>query len=333
MRDTIGRCVVNLPSDATAPHHTSLLFPYRLTMTRLALDPDPAIAGRGYAVPEVLVSTAWLADNLDNPQLRLLECDEDVLLFDFGHIPGAQKIDWHMDLNDATVRDYVSREQFQALLRRLGIDDDTLVVFYGDKNNWWAAYAFWVFRLFGFRNARLLDGGRLKWEAEGRSLVTTSTTMAPSGFVAGERDDARIRAFLPEVQAHSKAHGQMVDVRSPQEFTGEKLHMPEYPQEGAMRGGHVPGARSVPWARAANSDGTFKSAADLRAIYQDEQKLNPDAPTITYCRIGERSSHTWFALTFLLGYRDVRNYDGSWTEYGNAVKAPIETGPAAPVAS
>jgi thiosulfate/3-mercaptopyruvate sulfurtransferase len=299
-------------------------------MTRLALDPDPAIADRGYAVPEVLVSTTWLADNLDNPQIRLLECDEDVLLFDFGHIPGAQKIDWHMDLNDPTVRDYVSREQFQMLLRRMGIDEDTLVVFYGDKNNWWAAYAFWVFRLFGFRNARLLDGGRLKWETEGRSLVTSSATFAPSSFVAGERDDASIRAFLPEVQAHSKAHGQMVDVRSPQEFTGEKLHMPEYPQEGAMRGGHVPGARSVPWARAANSDGTFKSAADLRAIYESEQKLHPDAPTITYCRIGERSSHTWFALTFLLGYRDVRNYDGSWTEYGNAVKAPIETGPASP---
>jgi thiosulfate/3-mercaptopyruvate sulfurtransferase len=298
-------------------------------MTRLALAPDPAMAGRGYAVPEVLVSTTWLADNLDNPQLRLLECDEDVLLFDFGHIPGAQKIDWHVDLNDPTVRDYVSKEQFETLLRRLGVDEDTLVIFYGDKNNWWAAYAFWVFRLFGFTNARLLDGGRLKWETEGRSLVTTTATFAPSRFVASDRDDAGIRAFLPEVQAHSKARGQMVDVRSPQEFTGEKLHMPEYPQEGAMRGGHVPGARSVPWARAANSDGTFKSAADLRAIYQDEQKLSADAPTITYCRIGERSSHTWFALTFLLGYRDVRNYDGSWTEYGNAVKAPIETGPAA----
>jgi thiosulfate/3-mercaptopyruvate sulfurtransferase len=295
-------------------------------MTRSEFAPDPAIAGRGYASPEVLVTTGWLAENLDNPRLRLLECDEDVLLFDFGHIPGAQKIDWHMDLNDPVVRDYVSREQFQTLLRRLGIDDSTLVVFYGDKNNWWAAYAFWVFHLFGFRNARLLDGGRLKWETEGRSLVTTSARYAASEFVAHAREDDRIRAFLPEVLAHSKANGQMVDVRSTPEFTGEKLHMPEYPQEGAMRGGHVPGARSVPWARAANSDGTFRSATELRVIYQDEQHLRPELDTITYCRIGERSSHTWFALTYLLGYRNVKNYDGSWTEYGNAVRAPIETG-------
>jgi thiosulfate/3-mercaptopyruvate sulfurtransferase len=290
--------------------------------------PDPAIAGRGYSNPEVLVSTSWLAEHLGDPTLRLLECDEDVLLFDFGHIPGAQKIDWHTDLNDPVMRDYVSREQFQSLLRRLGIDDDTLVVFYGDKNNWWAAYAFWVFHLFGFRNARLLDGGRMKWEMEGRALVTDRRDYDASHFVARERDDARIRAFLPDVLAQVKAGGQLVDVRSSPEYTGEKLHMPEYPQEGAMRGGHVPGARSVPWAKAANTDGTFKSASELRAIYDGEQQLSGEAPTITYCRIGERSSHTWFALTYLLGYRDVKNYDGSWTEYGNAVRTPIVTGPA-----
>lgn len=289
---------------------------------------DPAVAGRGYTTPEVLVTTSWLAEHLGDANLRLLECDEDVLLYDFGHIPGAQKIDWHADLNDPVMRDYVSREQFQALLRRLGIDNDTLVVFYGDKNNWWAAYAFWVFELFGFSNARLLDGGRLKWETEQRSLITERSDFPTSTFVASERDDARIRAFLPDVLAHSKAHGQMVDVRSTPEYTGDKLHMPEYPQEGAMRGGHVPGARSVPWARAANADGTFKSADELRAIYEGEQQLTPDAPTITYCRIGERSSHTWFALTYLLGYGDVRNYDGSWTEYGNAVRTPIVTGTA-----
>jgi len=298
-------------------------------MTALLSAPDPAIADRGYASPDVLVSSAWLAERLDDPQLRLLECDEDVLLFDFGHIPGAQKIDWHIDLNDSVMRDYVSREQFQALVQRLGIDDSTLVVFYGDKNNWWAAYAFWVFHLFGFRNARLLDGGRLKWETEGRPLVTDRTSFEPSTYVAPERDDSRIRAFLPDVLSHSRGKGQMVDVRSPAEYTGEKLHMPEYPQEGAMRGGHIPGARSVPWARAANGDGTFKSAADLRAIYETEQTLRADAPTITYCRIGERSSHTWFALTYLLGYADVKNYDGSWTEYGNAVRTPIVTGTAA----
>ena len=289
---------------------------------------DPAVAGRGYTAPEVLVTTSWLAEHLGDANLRLLECDEDVLLFDFGHSPGAQKIDWHADLNDPVMRDYVSHEQFQALLRRLGIDNDTLVVFYGDKNNWWAAYAFWVFHLFGFSNARLLDGGRLKWEMEQRSLITERSDFPTSSFVAGERDDARIRAFLPDVLAHSKAHGQMVDVRSTPEYTGDKLHMPEYPQEGAMRGGHIPGARSVPWARAANADGTFKSGDELRAIYEGEQQLTPDAPTITYCRIGERSSHTWFALTYLLGYRDVKNYDGSWTEYGNAVRTPIVTGTA-----
>jgi len=290
--------------------------------------PDPAIGGRGYSSPDVLVSTSWLADHLGDPTLRLLECDEDVLLFDFGHIAGAQKIDWHTDLNDPVMRDYVSREQFQSLLRRLGIDDDTLVVFYGDKNNWWAAYAFWVFHLFGFRNARLLDGGRMKWEMEGRALVTDRHDYDASHFVARERDDAQIRAFLPDVLAQVTAGGQLVDVRSAPEYTGEKLHMPEYPQEGAMRGGHVPGARSVPWAKAANPDGTFKSADELRAIYDGEQQLSGDAPTITYCRIGERSSHTWFALTYLLGYRDVKNYDGSWTEYGNAVRTPIVTGPA-----
>jgi len=297
-------------------------------MTSPVHAPDSAIAGRGYSNPEVLVSTSWLANHIGDASLRLLECDEDVLLFDFGHIPGAQKIDWHTDLNDPVMRDYVSREQFQVLLRRLRIDDDTLVVFYGDKNNWWAAYAFWVFRLFGFRNARLLDGGRMKWEMEGRALVTDRRKYDASSYVAHERDDAPIRAFLPDVLAQVQAAGQLVDVRSSPEYTGEKLHMPEYPQEGAMRGGHVPGARSVPWAKAANPDGTFKSAAELRAIYEGEQHLSADTPTITYCRIGERSSHTWFALTYLLGYRDVKNYDGSWTEYGNAVRTPIVTGPA-----
>ncbi len=274
------------------------------------------------------MTTEWLATHLHDPELRVLECNEDVLLYEFGHIPGAQKIDWHADLNDPVMRDYVSREQFQALMRRLGIADDTTVIFYGDKNNWWAAYAFWVFHLFGFRNARLLDGGRLKWEQESRPMVTSTASFPPSSYMAREREDTSIRAFLPDVLAHSRAGGQLVDVRSGPEYTGEKLHMPEYPQEGAMRGGHVPGARSVPWARAANADGTFKSAAELRAIYETEHGLSADRPTITYCRIGERSSHTWFALTYLLGYPDVKNYDGSWTEYGNAVRTPIATGSA-----
>lgn len=286
-------------------------------------EPIPA---RGYARPDVLVSTAWLADHLTDPSIRILESDEDVLLYDMGHIPGAQKIDWHSDLNDRVQRDYVSREGFEALLRARGIDATTTVVFYGDKNNWWACYAFWVFQLFGFTNARILDGGRAKWEAEGRDMVTDVPRFAPSAYVAPARDDARIRAFFAETRAHMEAGRPMVDVRSPQEYTGERTHMPDYPQEGTLRGGHIPGARSVPWARAANPDGTFKSATELRAIYEAENGLKPTDDVIAYCRIGERSSHTWFVLTYLLGYPHVRNYDGSWTEWGNAVRAPIRQG-------
>jgi thiosulfate/3-mercaptopyruvate sulfurtransferase len=279
---------------------------------------------KGYAHPGKLVTTDWLAANLDDPSIRILESDEDVLLYETGHIPGAQKIDWHADLNDVLTRDYVGREQFESLLRRLGIDESTTVVFYGDKNNWWAAYSLWVFELFGFTNARLLDGGRIKWEQEGRSLVTEKKTFAATNYVARERDDARIRAFRDEVLAHSRANRPLVDVRSPDEFTGKKTHMAEYPQEGVLRGGHVPGAKNVPWARAANPDGSFKSVDELRAIYEGELGLRPTDDVVTYCRIGERSSHTWFVLTYLLGYDRVRNYDGSWTEWGNSVRLPVE---------
>lgn len=287
---------------------------------------DPAIAAKGYVHPEILVTTAWLAEHLGDPKVRVVESDEDVLLYDTGHIPGAQKVDWHSDLNDPVVRDYVSREQFQALLRRLGIDETTTVVFYGDKNNWWAAYAFWVFQLFGFTNAAILDGGRSKWESEHRPTTTDVPRFPATRYEAPDRSDARIRAFFAEVRPHLDRRGKLVDVRSPQEYTGEKLHMPDYPQEGTLRGGHIPGAKSVPWARAANADGTFKSAPELRAIYEIEQGLRPADEVIAYCRIGERSSHTWFVLTYLLGYGNVRNYDGSWTEWGNAVRAPIAKG-------
>jgi thiosulfate/3-mercaptopyruvate sulfurtransferase len=286
--------------------------------------PDQAIAAKQYARPDTLVSTEWLAAHLDDPAVRVLESDEDVLLYEVGHLPGALKIDWHADLNDAVQRDYIGREQFQSLVRRLGIDEDTTVVFYGDKNNWWATYALWVFQLFGFTNTKILDGGRAKWEAEGREMTTDVRAVKPTRFEARERDDSRIRAFMPEVREHVDAKGKLIDVRSPDEFTGKKLHMPDYPQEGAMRGGHIPGAKSVPWARAANADGTFKSAAELRDIYQGEAGLTPGDDVVAYCRIGERSSHTWFVLTYLLGYEKVRNYDGSWTEWGNAVRAPIE---------
>jgi thiosulfate/3-mercaptopyruvate sulfurtransferase len=285
---------------------------------------DQDIAARKYAHPEALVSTDWLAQHLEDPKVRVLESDEDVLLYDMGHIPGALKIDWHIDLNDPVMRDYIGREQFQGLLRRLGIDEGTTVVFYGDKNNWWATYALWVFELFGFRNGKILDGGRAKWEAEGRPMVTDVPKVKPSQYVASERNDARIRAFMPQVLEHVRAHGKLVDVRSPDEFSGAKLHMPDYPQEGAMRGGHIPGARNVPWSRAANADGTFRSADELRALYEREAGLQRGDDVVAYCRIGERSSHTWFVLKYLLGYDQVRNYDGSWTEWGNAVRAPIE---------
>src|SRR5689334_6155362 len=289
---------------------------------------DPAIAAKGYAHPDALVSTAWLAEHLSDPSLRILESDEDVLLYDTGHIPGAFKIDWHADLNDALVRDYLSAEQFQELIRSLGIDDATTVVFYGDKNNWWAAYAFWVFHLFGFTNAKLLDGGRIKWEQEGRPF-TTDRPAAPrrSEYVAKGRDDGKIRAFMDDVRAHL-GKGKLVDVRSPDEYTGKKLHMPDYPEEGALRGGHIPTAKSIPWAKAARDSGQFRSRAELEELYGFLKPSGDATPeTIVYCRIGERSSHTWFVLTHLLGLPGVRNYDGSWTEWGNAVRVPVAVGP------
>ncbi|MEP6999750.1 MAG: sulfurtransferase [bacterium] len=285
---------------------------------------DQEIAAKQYAHPEALASTEWLSQHLDDPTVRVLESDEDVLLYEVGHIPGALKIDWHADLNDPVQRDYISRDAFEALARRLGIDESTTVVFYGDKNNWWATYALWVFQLFGFNTARILDGGRAKWEAEGREMTTDVRAVAPSRYEAAERDDEPIRAFMSDVRKHIDAKGKLIDVRSPDEYSGKKLHMPEYPQEGAMRGGHIPGAKSVPWARAANADSTFKSADELRAIYEGEAGLAKGDDVVAYCRIGERSSHTWFVLTYLLGYDTVRNYDGSWTEWGNAVRAPIE---------
>jgi thiosulfate/3-mercaptopyruvate sulfurtransferase len=297
-----------------------------MTPTALPGLPDPAIVAKGYAHPDRLVSTDWLAANLAHPSLRLLECNEDVLLFDVEHIPGAQKLDWHIDLNDQVERDYLSRDAFEQLLRAKGIDESTPVVFYGDKNNWWATYAFWVFELFGFTNTRVLDGGRAKWLAEARDTTTDRAQYPATSYVAREREDTRIRAFFADTKAHMAAGQPLIDVRSPQEYTGERLHMPDYPQEGTLRGGHIPGARSMPWAKAAEADGSFKSADALRALYEGELGLAPGDDVVTYCRIGERSSHTWFVLTYLLGFTQVRNYDGSWTEWGNAVRAPIRKG-------
>jgi thiosulfate/3-mercaptopyruvate sulfurtransferase len=288
----------------------------------IELDPDPKLAE--YAHPERLVTTGWLADRLGTPGLVVVESDEDILLYDTGHIPGAVRIDWHTDLNDPVTRDYVDGAAFSRLLSGKGISRDTTVVIYGDKSNWWAAYALWVFTLFGHEDVRLLDGGRAKWEAEGRPYTTDKVDPVPAEYPVVERRDADIRAFKDDVLAHL---GQpLVDVRSPEEYTGARTHMPAYPEEGALRGGHIPGAASVPWARAAAEDGTFKSRADLEAIYQGEKGLAPDDDVIAYCRIGERSSHTWFVLTHLLGFGKVRNYDGSWTEWGNAVRVPIVKG-------
>ena len=287
--------------------------------------PVPDIAARGYAHPEVLVSTQWVADHLKDPTVRLVESDEDVLLYDTGHIPGAVKVDWVADLNDPLVRDYIDRPRFERLLRANGIDQDTTIVFYGDRNNWWATYAFWVFRLFGVDNLRVMDGGRLRWAEEGRTLETAVPRHAAGNITIKDRDDTSIRAFRDRVQAHVQGRKPLVDVRSPEEYRGERLHMPEYPNEGALRGGHIPGARSIPWGRAINQDThTFRPAAELRTIYEQENGLKRDEEVIAYCRIGERSSHTWFALTYLLGFTRVRNYDGSWTEWGNQVRAPIE---------
>ena len=277
-----------------------------------------------YAHPEKLVSTDWLAEHLEDPNVVVVESDEDVLLYDTGHIPGAIKIDWHMDLNDPVTRDYLNGEQFAELMASKGIGRDTTVVFYGDNFNWWAAYALWVFTLFGHPDVRLVDGGRKKWIDEGRPLTTEVPERPRADYPAVERNDSAIRAFRDEVMDHMNAGGKLVDVRSPQEYSGELLHMPDYPQEGSLRGGHIPGAASVPWKRAANDDGTFKSVDDLKAIYENEQGLSPDDEVVAYCRIGERSSHTWFVLQHLLGYPNVRNYDGSWTEWGNLVRAPIE---------
>jgi len=291
------------------------------------VDPTPAL--QDYAHPEKLVTTQWLADQLagGRPEdLVVVESDEDVLLYETGHVPGAVKIDWHLDLNDPVTRDYVDGAGFAALMDASGITRETTVVIYGDKSNWWAAYALWVFELFGHPDVRLLDGGRAAWEAEGRELTTSEQGKpAPtSGYPVVERQDAPIRAYREDVLDF--LGGPLIDVRSPQEYSGERTHMPDYPQEGTVRGGHIPTARSVPWARAAAEDGRFRSRAELEAIYQTELGFDTATPTVVYCRIGERSAHSWFVLTYLLGFEDVRNYDGSWTEWGNGVRLPIAQG-------
>ncbi|HPX37309.1 MAG TPA: sulfurtransferase [Mycobacterium sp.] len=289
----------------------------------MALPPDPNPALQQYAHPERLVTGDWLSAHLGTPGLVVVESDEDFLLYDVGHIPGAVRIDWHTDLNEPHVRDYINGEQFAELMDRKGISRDDTVVIYGDKSNWWAAYALWVFTLFGHPDVRLLDGGRDLWLAEGRDTTLEVPDRVATGYPVVQRDDAPIRAYRDEVLA-ALGVATLIDVRSPEEYTGERTHMPDYPEEGALRAGHIPTARSVPWARAADERGRFRSREELEDIYSF---VKPGTDTIAYCRIGERSSHTWFVLTHLLGIPGVRNYDGSWTEWGNTVRVPVVAGP------
>ena len=278
-----------------------------------------------YAHPEVLVSTQWVADHLEDPRVRVLESDEDLLLYEIGHIPGALKLDWETQMQQPVVRDFVDKAGFEQLARERGITNDMTVVLYGDKNNWYATYGFWLFRYYGHADVRVMDGGRAKWEAEGRPYTRDVPSYPMTDYTARE-PDASIRAFRDDVMAQLKAgEPALVDVRSPQEYTGELLHAVGYPQEGAQRAGHIKGAQNIPWGTAVREDGTFKSADELRELYGNKG-ITSDKSVIAYCRIGERSSHTWFVLKYLLGYPDVRNYDGSWTEWGSLVGAPNATG-------
>jgi thiosulfate/3-mercaptopyruvate sulfurtransferase len=274
---------------------------------------------------DVLVSTDWVNEHRTDPSIRIVESDEDLLLYEQGHILEAVKIDWQSDLQDPVIRDYISTERFAELCATKGISNDTTVVFYGDKSNWWACYAFWAFRLYGHKKCVMMDGGRKRWQLDGRPLVTTPEPQYPRGRYVAKGPDFTIRAFRDEVLQHQQAGYPLVDVRSPGEYTGALLHMEDYPQEGALRAGHIPGAVNIPWGRAVKEDGTFKTSDDLEKLYMEEAGLRKDGPpVIVYCRIGERSSHTWFVLSYLLGFENVKNYDGSWTEWGNLVGMPIE---------
>jgi thiosulfate/3-mercaptopyruvate sulfurtransferase len=282
------------------------------------------MAGNGYAKP-VLVTTEWLTEHLEDDGIVVAEVDEDPDLYEEGHVPGAIKLHWQDDLQDPVERDLVEREAFEGLMGGLGISNDTTLILYGDKNNWFAAYAYWYLKIYGHEDVRILDGGRQKWIDEGRELSADVRSPQPAEYRAQDRDET-IRAFRDavrqEIGAGDKA---LVDVRSPQEYSGELIAPPGYEQEGAQRAGHIPTAQSIPWAQAVRDDGTFKSADELRQLYESKG-VSPDKEVTAYCRIGERSAHTWFVLRELLGYDSVKNYDGSWTEWGNLVDVPIEKG-------
>jgi thiosulfate/3-mercaptopyruvate sulfurtransferase len=276
-----------------------------------------------YARPEYLVDTEWVAQNLNNPNVRIIESDEDPLLYATGHIEGAIQVDWFSTLQHPLRRDFLTKEKFEEVASNLGITNDTTVVFYGDKSNWFACYALWLFQYYGHTNVKIMNGGRTKWEQENRPLVKEKATYAKTTYTAQEADKS-IRAFRDDIFKQIESKKPLVDVRSPKEYSGELTHMPNYPQEGATRGGHIPTAVSIPWAQAVNeADATFKTKDELVALYEGKN-IKPDGEVIAYCRIGERSSLTWFVLKYLLGYEKVKNYDGSWTEWGNLVDAPIE---------
>lgn len=287
----------------------------------LPADPCPSLSV--YAHPERVVSADWLSEHIGSTGLAIVEADEDVVLYDIGHIPGAVKIDWQLDLNDPLVRDFVSGEQFAALMDRKGITRDDTVVVYGDKSNWWAAYTMWVFTLFGHPDVRLLDGGRDLWISERRDTSFDVPTRSTTGYPVVDRDDVSNRAFKADVLAAMGTEA-LIDVRSVEEYVGTRTHMPDYPNDGALRAGHIPTAVSIPWAQSIDENYRFRSRAELEEIYAH---VATGDPAIVYCRIGERSSHTWFVLTYLLGKTGIRNYDGSWTEWGNTVQAPIADGP------
>jgi len=281
------------------------------------------MAGEGYAKP-VLVTTEWLAEHLGDERVVVAEVDENPDLYDEGHIPGSIKLHWREDLQDPVERDLIDKQAFEQLMGRSGISNNTAVVLYGDRNNWFAAYAYWYLKIYGHEDVRILDGGRQKWIDENGELSTDVANVQATGYTATDRDES-IRIYRDKVGESIGGAGELVDVRSPQEFAGELVSPPGYEQEGAQRAGHIPTAKSIPWAQAVRDDGTFKAADELRELY-GAKGVTPDKPVVAYCRIGERSAHTWFVLRELLGYGDVKNYDGSWTEWGNLVDVPIEKG-------
>jgi thiosulfate/3-mercaptopyruvate sulfurtransferase len=276
-----------------------------------------------YVHPEYLVETDWVAEHLHDPGVRVIESDEDALLYSINHIPGSVRIDWFTTLQHPVRRDFLTKAQFEEVCSQAGISNDMTLVFYGDKSNWFACYALWLFQYYGHKKVKIMNGGRAKWEQENRPMTREVPNYPPTKYTASNPDKS-IRAFREEIFAQIEAGKPLVDVRSPGEYSGELLHMPNYPQEGAQRGGHIPGAVSIPWSKAVNeADSTFKSPEELRSLYEDKN-ISSDKDIIAYCRIGERSSLAWFVLKYLMGYPNVKNYDGSWTEWGNLVDAPIE---------